>query len=384
MRLSFPIVLLCLGAAFAASAAPKNATDATPREPAKYSAAAGRGATVEIGDRDGVDFRIDIPPNWNRDLVVFFHGYAVEPVAFHDGEPLSPMFAPILAGGYAIAQSAYSATGWAVEQGSADSEALRRYFVSKYGAPRRTWAVGMSMGGLLTVMALETQPRTYAGGLSLCGAIEPADRFLQRAFALRAAFDYYFPDLLGPAVPVPADFVPNRDVVARIASALEAKPKAAAVLLRLYHGDARSLADVLAFVTYQMKELQRRTRGNPFGNADLVYTGSGDDDALNDGVRRYRADASAAAYLARWYAPSGRLQKPLLALHDTRDPLVPASGAFEYALLAQRAGQADRFVQQYVAAEGHCVFTPPQIGSAFDALVGWAQGGARPASGRQP
>ena len=88
--------------------------------------------------------------------------------------------------------------------------------------------------------------------------------------------------------------------------------------------------------------------------------------------------------MSRWYTPSGQLLKPMLALHDSGDPLVVASTAFNYALLAQRAGHGDHFVQQYVNAEGHCVFTPAQVGRAFDELVAWTRTGRRPGSGRLP
>ena len=58
---------------------------------------------------------------------------------------------------------------------------------------------------------------------------------MQRDFALRAAFDHYFPDVLGPLVPVAADFVPTDAVVAKVAAAMSANPAAyarAAVVLR--------------------------------------------------------------------------------------------------------------------------------------------------------
>jgi len=354
------------------------AREATPK-------AAAAEALTDIGTLEGAGYRIDVPANWNRGLVVFFHGYAIDPVTFRQGERISPMFDPLLAQGFAVIQSAYSATGWAVEQGSADTERLRRYFVAHHGRPKETFVMGMSMGGTLTAMTIETQPQLYDGALALCGAIEPTHRLMQRDFAQRAAFDYYFPDLLGPLVPVAADYRPNAAVVEKIAAALQGHPKAAAALRALSGGgDARSLADVIAFVTYDIKEMQQRAHGNPFANADLIYTGTGDDFALNDGVKRYRAEAKALAYLSRWYTPSGKLLKPMLALHDTGDPLVVASDAFEYALIAQRAGYGERFVQQYVNAEGHCVFTPAQIGRAFDQLLEWTRNGRRPASGRLP
>jgi len=338
---------------------------------------------TEIGALDGVAYRVDIPANWNHGLVVFFHGYAVEPVTYDKGERISPMFDGMLRRGFAVIQSAYSATGWAVEQGAADTEKLRKHFIAAHGAPNETFVSGMSMGGTLTVMAIETQPDLYAGALSLCGAIEPTDRLMQRDFALRAAFDHYFPNVLGALVPVPADYVADGAVATKIRAAVEANPSAARALLAVYGaGDLATLPDVIAAITYDIKEMQHRTRGNPFGNADFLYTGSGDDFALNDGVRRYRAEAKAAQSMARYYTPTGKLTHPMLALHDIGDPLVPASTAFEYVVLVQRAGYADNFVQQYVNANGHCVFKPAEIDRAFGELLDWVHEGKRPVSGR--
>lgn len=341
--------------------------------------------STEVGTIEGASFRIDIPAHWNHELVVYYHGYELTPTRFAAGEPLSPMVEQFLARGYALAQSGYSRAGWAIEQAQGETEKLRARFVAAHGTPKRTYVVGMSMGGALTALTIETRPQVYAGAMSLCGVLEPSDRFLQRNFALRAAFDYYFPDLLGPLVPVPADYRMDDATVAKIARALAGNPKAMRAMLGLYPAaDANSFPPVLAFITNDTQELQQRTGANPFGNADAIYVGSGDDAALNDGVRRYRADAKAAQYLAKWYTPSGRLLRPLLALHDSGDPLVPASGAFEYAVAAARSGHGDNFVQQYVNREGHCVFTPDEIGRGFDELVGWVTTGKRPASGKLP
>ena len=337
-------------------------------------------AIIDTGARAGASYRIDIPAHWNRNLIVFYHGYALAPLEFHADEAISPMFQPMLDEGYAVLQSGYSAGGWAVEQGYADTEALRGYFGTKYGAPKRNFVMGMSMGGTLTVMTIEQKPDVYAGALSLCGALEPSDRLMQRDLALRAAFDVYFPDVLGPLAPAAqASAADERN----IAAALAKKPQATQALLRWYGAaDAYNLPGVITFVGYEIGELQRRAHGMPVGNADLIYVGSGDDAVLNAGTKRYRADAKAAQYLARWYTPSGKLLKPLLALHDSGDPLVPANSANEYALATTRAGHGDNFAQQYVDREGHCVFTPREIGQAFDELMQWVDNGKRPESGR--
>lgn len=341
--------------------------------------------THRVGTLDGASYRIDMPVRWNHRLVVFFHGYTEAPVVFREGEALSPMFNPLLARGYAVIQSGYSQGGWVVQQAAANTERLRRFFITRYGAPAQTLVMGMSMGGTLTVMAIEQQPGVYAGALSLCGAIEPSDRLVTRNLALRAAFDYYFPGLLGPLMPVAASYRADAATVAKIAAALRGNPQAEQALLRWYRAaDVANLPDVIAFIGVEMRELQQRTHGNPVGNDNLVYVGSGDDDALNDGVRRYRADPAAAAYLARWYTPTGKLLRPMLALHDVGDPLVPAYAPFTYALAVTRTGHGDNFAQQYVHHEGHCVFTPQQIGRAFDELTAWVGAGQRPRAGPLP
>ena len=336
-----------------------------------------------VGTRDGAAYKIDIPANWNHELIVYYHGYQNRPVVYDKSKGNWPVLDALLAKGYALIQSGYSKGGWAVEQGYAETEVLRRDFVATYGHPTRTWVMGESMGGALTALTIETRPEIYNGALALCGAIEPSNRILSRAFAVRAAFDYYFPDLLGPLVPVPETLPSFDELRKRIVAALESKPAARDALLRLYGvASAQKFPEILAFVTQVLRELQQRTHGNPFGNADLIYAGTGDDFALNDGVKRYRADPQAAAYLARWYTPSGKLLRPLLALHDTGDPLVPSVDAFEYALIAERAGHADNFVQQYINREGHCVFEPNEVSHAFDEMVAWASAGARPTPGK--
>lgn len=338
---------------------------------------------VETGTLNGAPYRIDIPAAWNHKLIVYYHGYSRGPVYFEARERISPMFDPMLLEGYAVIQSGYSAGGWAVEQGYADTENLRRKFVADHGAPRRSYVMGISMGGALTVMTIEQRPQDYAGALSLCGVLEPSNRLMQRDFALRAAFDYYFPGLLGALVPVPPEYRSDATTERKVAAALDARPEASRALARWYAAaNPKNIVPIILFVGDEVRELQRRTRGNPFDNADLIYVGSGDDDRLNVGVKRYRADPAAVAYLAQWYTPTGNLQRPLLALHDTGDPLVPANSAYEYALRAQSTGHADDFVQLYVIREGHCVFTPDEIGLAFDKLVVWSESGKRPPSGK--
>ena len=351
---------------------------------------------TEEGQLGGSGFRIDIPnateASWNRKLVMYFHGYQSEPQRYrinpvtHAPNPPSRLVAQLLQRGYAVAQPGYTTGGWAIATAPGDAQALRRYFAAHHGAPRQTYVVGQSMGGLLTVLTLEQHARDYAGGLSLCGVLTPADEIMQRAFANRVAFDAFFPGILPDVEHIPPGFRMNDPgTAALVQKALDAHPPEAALLRSLadIHTN-RGLADVLVFNTFVIQDLREKSGGNPFDNRNLIYTGTTDDNALNARVHRYAADPKALQYVAEFGSPTGDLRRPLLALHTTYDPLVPASTAGYYDELTRRLGVGERFVQQYVDRDGHCNITPEQVGVAFDELVAWVDGGTRPQPGRLP
>lgn len=342
------------------------------------------GIASAIGTLGGVPFRIDVPRPWNGTLVVYYHGYALQPVRYALAQP-QPWLQPILARGDAVIQSAYADTGWALRSALADTARLRAYFIASRGRPKRSLVLGASMGGALTALTIESDPGNYQGALVLCGALAPSWELTQRAFIMRAAFDYYFPGIFDALDPVPAAYRPTPQIERRIAAAFAAHPHRFADLRALWGvGNARDLPAVIAFATALIQRAQQQAGGNPFGNTEYVYTGTRDDAALNAGVRRYRADPAAAAFLMRYYTPSGRLLRPMLELHDLGDPLVPASSVFAYAERVQRAGHARNFVMQYVPAAGHCVFTGAQVGAAFDELTRWIDRGTRPTPGALP
>jgi pimeloyl-ACP methyl ester carboxylesterase len=343
---------------------------------------------TEIGELDGASFRIDVPEqNWNRGLVVYYHGYESKPLVFSaaDGKPRPPsrILQQILNRGYAVAQSGYSSGGWAVQSAFKDTEQLRKYFNRKYGEPKETLAMGHSMGGLLTVMTLERNPQKYSGGLALCGVLAPTDLVMQRAFANRVAFDAFFPGVLPQVDRIPATFMMNDlPVIAQVQKALDSKPDSAALIRSLadIHTN-RGLADVLVFNTFVIEDLRLKTGGNPFDNRNLIYTGTTDDYDLNIQVKRYAADGNATRYMNDFYSPTGALKRKLLAVHTTYDPLVPASTAAYYDDATRRLGTGDLFVQKYVNRDGHCNITAEQTGEVFDELTAWVHQNRRPDPG---
>ena len=343
--------------------------------------------TTEVGVLEGVQYRIDVPDNWNHSLVVFYHGYAEHGITYHINEHLHADLEPLLARHFAIAQSAYSKGGWALQQAYPETEALRRYFDHTYGHPKETFVVGHSMGGALVMVTLELNPKPYIGGLDLCGAVGPTFVSFDRRFAMRAAFDHYFPGVIGPLVPVPADFDDTAAVRDRVLEALKTNPTDAASLRSLMglHTDANVARDI-SYFTFVIADMQRRAGGNPFDNRNWIYSGanptsSASDIALNEGVRRYAADRRARDYLILHYTPNGHLGKPMLAVHTVYDPLIPPSMLTLYNEMVESAGVGDRLVQQYVPRDGHCAITPDEIGRAFDELLAWTHGAGRPTPG---
>jgi pimeloyl-ACP methyl ester carboxylesterase len=337
---------------------------------------------TETGEINGAKFRIDIPAAWNGGLVMYCHGYAPKPVAY-DTPALAPQLQVFTNAGYAVAQSGYAAGGWAIQEAVVDTENLRRYFVSKYGAVKETYITGHSMGGFLTMVLLETQPATYDAGLPLCGPLAAPNSFIgSGAFDGRVVFDYLFPGLLPDPSKVPADFQPSRELEARILAALDAAPGKAEIL-RTRSGikNNKDFAGVIVFVTFVLKDLQQRGGGNPFDNRNTIYSGTPDVNELNAGVKRYTASPKAAAYIRNYYTPTGRVTRPMLAVHTSYDPLVPTWIPNTYQNLAEQAGAAANFVQQYVKHEGHCTILPNEIGKAFSELREWKSSGVRPQGG---
>jgi hypothetical protein len=376
------LACVCLLAATAAAAQKGQSNPASPPEIVHTPL-----GLTEVGMVDGAVYRIDVPTEWNHSLVVYYHGYSEGPASFPIANRLNNQVEPLFERHYAIAQSGYSQRGWAFEQAYPETEQLRKYFVHAYGQPKETYVAGGSLGGGLVMITLELNPKPYVGGLDLCGAVGATYESLQRRFAWRAAFDYYFPGVMPTLVPTPQNYEESNALREKMAVAMHANPTAAAAMRSLMglHTDSDVVHDI-SYFTFVIADMQRRSGGNPFDNRNYLYAGTSSlssvgDYALNDGVARYAADLKARGYLARHYTPSGRLGRPMLALHTLYDPLIPPTTLSVYAHTVEIAGAGENLVQQYVHRDGHCTFTSDEVGRAFDELVRWTHGGGRPAAG---
>lgn len=338
-------------------------------------------AATDSGTLAQAPYRIDIPADWNGELVVLAHGF--EPVgvprdAAWPADPATPMF---LSGRYAVAQSGYATQGWAVRDAIADSERLRVHFVQQHGQPTRTWLVGLSMGGGIAIASLEQHAAHYDGALALCGANLPGDMLANEVFTSLAAFDTLFParegdaprGLSDPAAPL----LDQGGVMERVGASLPRDPAAATRLATRLEVPVDALPGTLGLHYLVFRDLVARGGGMPVDNRTVRYTGFGNDEAFNAAVPRYTGDAKAMAYAAAAPALTGRPLKPLVLLDNADDQTINPRFRPVYAQRAQGAAVAPLTLP--AAPGGHCNFSDEQITDAFRVLTDWVETGKRPA-----
>ena len=329
-----------------------------------------------------------VPPDWNGNLVMYAHGYvpAQSPLALPLEELTLPdgTFMPdiLLAQGFAFATTSYHKNGYAVEQARRDVNDLLRH-VETLVPPdslQKVFLVGASEGGEIAALMIEQFPEKYAGALAMCGPVGGGpyqDRYLSD---FRAAFDYFFPGVFPFGITdVPEDrYLEWPNDVQAIALALASDPGAT---LQLYSvsGAAFDPLDpdtmpagaqaILFYGIWGTNDLVATAGGVPYDNRSTMFSGSLDDAALNAGIERVASDGRARAYLRRFYQTTGELQRPLVTLHNTLDPVVPFQHEVIYRDLAARAGRSDYLTTLPVVRFGHCNFTAQEIVGAFEILV---------------
>ena len=350
----------------------------------------------ELGN--GAMYALHCPDDWNSSLVVYAHGYA-----FPENEPQLPdaddpafvaLRDALLDLGYGVAFSSYSETGWSVQVGMNQTRQLRGLFASQFGMPEATYLMGKSMGGLISLALAERNPNLYDGALPMCGVMGGTDMAVDYLFTVRLLFDYFYPGALpGSAQDVPEDL--HWTVAQGLAyAAIMSNPLPAfelagidPVAIQYQSPDelVNAILTAIVFHTASFVDFLDRNHGHGFfGNMDVWYSGSADDEALNAGVRRFESDRDADAFAERWYEPRGRLRIPIVTLHTTRDQVVQIFQEHDLAAKVEAAGCSDMLVQHEIERFGHCTFELDEILAAFAELVAWSEILARPDRSDRP
>jgi pimeloyl-ACP methyl ester carboxylesterase len=378
--------------------------------------AAGTAAGQHTGSlADGATWVGDVPAHFNGTIILYSHGFG--PLVAQDA-PDPATRADLLDQGYALVGSSYSGPSWwALGSAVDDQFASLAAFERITGTPRRVIAWGTSMGGLVSAEEAERQRGRLAGVLTTCGLVAGAANL--NNYQLDG--EYAINQLLDPAESIQlvdyTDAAQATEAATTLSTVVGAAQGTAAGRARTALAAALLNAPTWntgptppAPTDYAAQEAQQAglLSGFLFGFVVparyQVELAAGGDSAFNVGVdyaallarsadlpevaalyrqaglslradlatlnrhERVRADPRALANLVRTSMVTGRLAVPELDIHTTADQLVPVQQENWYAERVRGAGSGALFRQAYVAATGHCAFTPTETLAALHAL----------------
>lgn len=365
----------------ACAGSPKQDAGGEAASPAQHAA---DGGDVDVGGGmvgtlGGAPYRVDRPADWNGTLIVYAHGFEMPGTPRPDEVPQDAFGEWALSKGFAIARSAYSTAGWAVAEAVPESEAVRRLAVESFGAPKRTYVIGHSLGAHIALASLEAHPAAYDGALALCGVNAPAaETFAVGVLAPLVAAEALVPGAMPVGGLDAADAPPVLDPAA-LEAALAADEADASRIADRFEIPRPGLAGGLWLRYVALRDAIARGGGFPVDNRDTRYTGLGDDAAFNAAVRRYAGDPGAMAYVAAHADLQGSAPKPVVVLSNVTDPSVTPSISRRYAELAAASGRAANVLTLPPSGDGHCAFDDVAVDSAFETLRTWVETGRRPA-----
>ena len=363
-----------------------------------FAALAGTSTTRLWGVHGGAGYRIEVPEQWNGELVVYAHGFRGTGLELTINNPAIRSY--LVTNGYAWAASSYSKNGYDVLEGVKDTLALTMLFNARVGNPTRRYLIGHSMGGHITGVATEQYRGVYDGALPMCGVMGDAE-----------LFDYFLDyQLVAQALagiqatyPYPADY---QTVIVPAAKAVLGAPfptvltpaglKLRAVTEQI-SGGARPgfefafgslLVPTNANFLFQQStpETVGVAPGRVMGNINTVYQMdsdpalTADEQALNAAVLRVARDPQGVHPngLANIPVVNGTPTIPTLSMHTLGDLFVPFSMEQVFKRRVDANGAADLLVQRAYRDVRHCGFNVPEQEQAFAALASWVKDGVKP------
>lgn len=367
--------------------------------------------------RDGAAYRIEVPLRWNGDLVVFAHGFrGTGTVVWVDSPSLRQHF---VQQGFAWAASSYQTNGYDVGQGVRDSRALLDIFPTATGGrPRDVYMTGVSMGGHITVVAIEHYRHTFAGAMPACGVLADTELFdyftdANVTAAALAGARIRFPLAPTPEFPAAYEQQVLDEILPELGSGFNRgvpptfTPQGlrwGAAVERRSGGDRPGFDSAFAF--WNSIGFPPLTRvpflfglypgvtggtiniapGNVVDNRFTIYQLddrlllSRDELRLNAAVLRVARTARASRDLTGIPAVDGDPRIPVVSLHTLGDLFVPFSMEQIYAGRALLHGQRHLVASRAIRGTGHCDFNAAELVRGFDDLVRWVRTG-RPAAG---
>ena len=367
------------------------------------------GATAYWGEIAGAAYRVEVPANFNGNLVMWAHGYRGAAAAGDtdltvDNHPLREF---LIASGYAWAASSYAKNDYNVGQGVLDTHRLAKQFRSITGEKAdSTYITGASMGGHITAVSIEQFPNSYVGAMPICGVV--GDNELFDFFADFNLSAQYLGGVAQLGFPVANPAVYLASDIPTMKSNLELAPGGWPVVLNAQGQTLKTVTEIQSggerpnfdsawifwnlFAGDFLFNLAIDTRTVPVngigaGNADTVYQFDADpsltaaETTFNENVYRQAVDPSAVSAQGISGVPevTGDISVPVLSLHNLGDLFVPFHNEIRYAEDVAAADKSDLLVQRAIRGVDHCDFTPVELITAFTDLAAWVETGVKPA-----
>ncbi len=377
---------------------------------------------------DGGQWIADVPAQWNGTLLLYSHGFG-PPVA-QDAPDLNTQ-AALLARGYAMAGSSYDPNGswWALDSALNDQfQTLSAVEALLPHTPTHVFAVGTSMGGLISSLEDEHSKGRLQAALTTCGIVAGAVQLnnyqLDGEYAMDqllgqgnlklvnftdpvtdALFNtaYKLDDLATTAQTTPQ----GRARLALAMSLLNVATWPAGQPMPARHdygaqeagqyaiefgdkaGGTSPIQTTMDFVEFGRYYIEQADGGNAAWDKDVnfgllldkspyapevisLYRHAGlslvRDLASLTRNANTTADPAAVRSLEQTSVPTGRLQIPELDMHTISDQLVPVQQENYYRDTVALAGRSDLLRQAFVQRQLHCNFTPSELVAGVQAV----------------
>jgi len=397
---------------------PQDTRTFAPANPTATTFAAMAAATGDVVDMsttsrwagvlNNAAYQVEVPANWNGKLVMYAHGYAGTGAALGVAPPTIRRY--LIQNGYAWAASSYSKNYYDVRAGVEDTNALALAFntiASGNGrtlvAPTKYFITGHSMGGHITAAAIEDEAAAtavnkvkYNGAVPMCGVVGDTELFNEFG-----AMQVTAQALAGvPSYPTAKWSEISALVTSTLFTTFPSVPTAKGAqylsVLQNITGGPRPMFDLgIAFggsfpSAYGAFGGDGTISGiltkNVLDTNAFIYTIDGDatgSTTLNTSVQKLTADPDANRLRRdglRWIPKAnGEFKIPVVTIHTLGDLFVPFSMEQVYQKRVAAKGNSAWLVQRAIRGVSHCDFTIAEQVDAFDAMVKWEGGGAKPA-----
>ncbi|HET57169.1 MAG TPA: hypothetical protein ENN35_01855 [Deltaproteobacteria bacterium] len=357
------------------------------------------------------DYWIEMPDNWNGDLVLYCHGYQ------GDDPELSLSMTGFL-------REHLVENGYEIATGVVGTRTLLDYFAAVHGDPGRVYITGHSMGGHITARSVTEYPEAYDGAMPMCGVVggameqfsfstdmallancftdcnfkvpmteENADLLVALTFGI-GEFEIsplgYIPPLPPASMIEPYYYDPEDPT----RGANPDWPGAFFMEASMYRSGGWRPLWYEAFSNMTFFQVARQGyqfivdptagtgMGNVVDNAEYQYYLNDEEGRayLNDTIQRIATNPDYLAFSeAIMYPVSGDITIPVLSMHDIGDFFVPFSHEILYAEKVDAAGESDLLRTRVIRSVNHCGMNAAETTGAFDDLVNWVVNGVAPA-----